>query len=204
MKNMTDITIVLDRSSSMAGVKEATITGFNTFLKDQQKNDKPARLSLVQFAGPVERITSFSGVNLQHAEELTPSTYRPTGQSTALNDAIATTVDEIGVRLSALSEDERPDNVLVVIMTDGGENDSRIYKHYAGVRAKIEHQQSKYNWQFSFIGANQDSFATARTYSIPILNTMNYMADNKGTEEAFRAMSVGCSNVRSGFAYAGQ
>ena len=35
-KNLTQITIVLDRSGSMASVREATISGFNKFVESQK------------------------------------------------------------------------------------------------------------------------------------------------------------------------
>ena len=37
MKEITDISIILDRSGSMASVRDDTIGGFNEFLKEQRE-----------------------------------------------------------------------------------------------------------------------------------------------------------------------
>ena len=46
-KNLTEIAFILDRSGSMAPFTEAAITGFNEVLRDQQKAEGQARLTLV-------------------------------------------------------------------------------------------------------------------------------------------------------------
>ena len=48
-KDLAEIAFILDRSGSMASVTEAAITGFNEFLRDQQKVERRARLTLVLF-----------------------------------------------------------------------------------------------------------------------------------------------------------
>jgi hypothetical protein len=53
----------------------------------------------------------------------------------------------------------------------------------------IEHQRSKYNWEFVFLGANQDSFAVAGSYGIEKNMTMNYSADSKGMRDAYNTIS---------------
>ena len=50
MKNdYTHISIILDRTGSMQVIRDDTIGGFNTFLKDQKKQPGIATLTLVQF-----------------------------------------------------------------------------------------------------------------------------------------------------------
>ena len=49
MKDATDITIVLDRSGSMATTKSDVIGGFNRFVQDQKAVPGECRLTLVQF-----------------------------------------------------------------------------------------------------------------------------------------------------------
>ena len=48
-ENLTQITIVLDRSGSMASVREATIGGFNEFVEGQKAVPGDANLTLIQF-----------------------------------------------------------------------------------------------------------------------------------------------------------
>ena len=49
MKTHTDITIILDRSGSMNSIKQATIDGFNSFIKEHQTLSSTVKLTLVQF-----------------------------------------------------------------------------------------------------------------------------------------------------------
>jgi len=45
-KNLTEIAYILDRSGSMSSVTESAITGFNEFLKDQQKTERISLISV--------------------------------------------------------------------------------------------------------------------------------------------------------------
>lgn len=62
---------------------------------------------------------------------------------TALLDAVGRTVDRVGERLDALDESQKPENVIVFILTDGKENASSDYNRDK-IKEMIEHQQSKY------------------------------------------------------------
>ena len=42
------------------------------------------------------------------------------------------------------------------------------------IKEMIELQQSKYNWQFTFLGANQDAFAEASSLGIDACGAANY------------------------------
>jgi len=111
-KNLTEIAFILDRSGSMASVTEAAITGFNEFLRNQQKTEGQARLTLVLFDN--EYLVPLDGVPVQEAVALDTTTYVPRA-STALLDAIGTTIDLLGTRLSAMAESARPGQVIVAI-----------------------------------------------------------------------------------------
>ena len=119
-----DINIVLDRSGSMEAVKEETISGFNKFLADQQNQDGDATLSLVQFDDEYEVV--HDAKNLAKVPALNARTFVPRG-CTALLDAIGRTIVATGARLDALSEADRPNQVLFVILTDGLENASQEF-----------------------------------------------------------------------------
>ena len=95
-KNPTETAFILDRSGSMAPVTEAAITGFNEFLRDQQKTEGQARLTLVLFDN--EYLVPLDCIPVQEAVSLDATTYIPR-RSTALLDAIGTTIDRLGARL---------------------------------------------------------------------------------------------------------
>ena len=119
-----DLTIVLDRSGSMASCAAATIAGFNSFLKEQQAVPGKATLSLHQFDHRYE--TVYAGIPVTEAVQLTEDTFVPRG-NTRLLDAIGRTIDATIKRHEALAEDQRPGRVLIAVITDGGANTSSKY-----------------------------------------------------------------------------
>ena len=106
------------------------------------------------------------------------------------------TVDEVGVRLSNTREEDRPGKVIFLIITDGEENSSKEYR-LEQVREKIKHQQEAYNWNFVFLGANQDAFAGASNFNIPTSNAMNFKDTPDGIRDAYRNISACTMSYRS-------
>jgi hypothetical protein len=181
----TEIAFVLDRSGSMNHCQQAAIDGFNQFLADQQNTEGLAKLTLVLFDD--EYLVPISSVPVQEVVPLTGETYEPRG-CTALLDAIGQTIDDLGQRLAALSEKDRPGQVIVAILTDGLENASKRFT-WKEVSAKIKHQTDNYKWIFLFLGANQDAIATAANLSIAANNAANYIADGAGSKASHAALS---------------
>jgi len=64
-----------------------------------------------------------------------------------------------------------------VVVTDGQENASKEFSK-ARVKKMIQRQQTEYNWQFTFLGADQDAFAEAGGLGIEVVGTANF-AKNK-------------------------
>lgn len=176
-QNHTDITIILDRSGSMASVAEDTIGGFNRFLDDQRKVPGSANITLHQFDHEFE--TVMKGEDIQKAKSLTGETFVPRG-STALLDAIGRGIGETGSRLGS----DPAQKVVFVIITDGHENASQEYTP-TKVHEMIEHQRTKYAWEFVFLGANQDAIKAATNLGVPAGNAMKYASNAAGTKAAF-------------------
>ncbi len=153
-KNLTDITLVVDRSGSMQSIREDAEGGVNAFIERQASEEGDAVLTLVQFDTEYEFLTRGEPV-----DEVPPYTLVPRG-ATALLDAVGRAINETGARLSKMAEQDRPGLVVFVVMTDGHENSSHEFTK-AGIKKMIEHQQSVYNWQFTFLGADQDAFDEA-------------------------------------------
>jgi uncharacterized protein YegL len=200
--NYTHIVALLDRSGSMQVVQGDTIGGFNTFVEEQKKVPGEATLTLVQFSDKCE--TTFADVPLNHVAPLNVETYKPSGW-TALNDALAKTVHDVGSKLSVKPEKERPSKVIVLVMTDGAENSSKEFVGQHGLKklsSMVTHQKEKYNWEFVFIGANIDAFAAASHYGIGVGQTINYTSDSFGQQNAFKSLSKGLAATRTS-AYVG-
>lgn len=202
MKNhYSEIAFVLDRSGSMESCREATIGGFNSFLQEQQKTEGLARLTLILFND--EYLVPIDALPVAEILPLSSDSYVPRG-STALLDAIGRTIDELGARLAALSEKDRPLQVIVAILTDGLENSSQDYT-WQQIADVIKQQSEQYRWTFLFLGANQDAIATAAQMNITATNAAAYVADAAGLHasassltrkvRALRRVSMGTASV---------
>jgi uncharacterized protein YegL len=189
--NHSHIVVLLDKSGSMKAVRDDTIGGFNTFLEEQKKVPGTATLTLVQFSDKCH--TTYMDVSLAHVAPLTRENYKVSGW-TSLNDALAKTIDEVGQKLMATPEKERPSKVTVLVITDGAENTSVEFGGFMGlvkVKEKIKHQTEKYNWSFVFLGANVDAFSTASNYGILPNYTINYTSNSVGSANVFKTASRG-------------
>lgn len=187
-KDLTDITIVIDRSGSMSSCKKDAEGGVNTFIEDQKNQPGSASLTIVQFDSVYEFVCK--GAPIKDAPKFT---LNPRG-STALLDAIGRAVAETGERLAAMKESDRPGLVIFVILTDGEENSSREFR-MPQIKEMIEHQTNKYGWQFVFLGANQDAFSTAGGLGISAANASNY--SEQKTSGALWATSNNVSSSRA-------
>ena len=116
---------------------------------------------------------------------------------TALNDAVCTAIDTIGREFAGMQESERPEHVVCVIITDGMENASHEFTA-KDVRDRIKCQQDVYNWDFQFLAANQDAFATGESIGLDRANCMNFFADKLGIQKMCCEMSCRIADVRSG------
>ena len=193
-ENLTQITIVLDRSGSMASVRDATISGFNEFVEGQKAAPGDALMTLIQFDSENAYEMVFDKA-LRDVPKLTVETYVPRG-GTPLHDALGRTITELGAKLGKMAEDERPGKVIIVTMTDGFENSSHEYKA-SQIAEMIKHQREAYQWEFIFLGANQDAILTGERLNIPAANSVSYAAAAAGTHSVMSSTSANVNKFRS-------
>ena len=117
------------------------------------------------------------------------------GGTTALLDAIGITIDRIMHARKNEVEANWPNKTLMVIITDGMENASREYD-YQDIKGKIERQKKNHEWEFIFLGANIDSFETARQFGIAKEMAANFHADAEGTQLNFATINEAVSSIR--------
>lgn len=165
--DFTDMTLVVDRSGSMEQIQSDAEGGVNAFIAEQAKQPGEANLTLVQFDTEYEFVHQGKPIREVPRYELVPR------GATALLDAVGRAVVETGARLAKEEESNRPGLVVFVIMTDGLENSSCEFTK-AQIKEMIEHQQTKYNWHFTFLGANQDAFAEAGSMGMTRGGSANY------------------------------
>ena len=93
--------------------------------------------------------------------------------ATSLFDAIGQSVTAFGRVLAALPEHARPETVQVVVVTDGEENSSREFNLEA-VRAVVTQQKEQFNWDFVFLGANQDAVFSGQRLGFDAGSSMTF------------------------------
>ena len=179
MKNKTTLYhFVIDQSGSMAGSEKATIAGFNTQLKTIQelKTEHPDEnylCSLTLFNDEINDVFRYADV--EKLRTLNIETYRPNG-STALLDAIGKSIFSIKEKFGKdISEDKM--SVVLVIITDGHENCSRMYT-YHDIAQLIKNLDDTGKWTFSFLGADFDAIHTSHMLNIRKENVMNFSKSN--------------------------
>lgn len=177
---------ILDKSGSMESIKDSTIKGFNEYLSELKKSEDDIRFSLTLFdSDSIE--TPYLNVPVQKVNPLNKETYLPNAW-TPLYDAVVDSVEAL--QKSMKSEKRRA--VVVAIMTDGAENASK--KHNADCLRDLVKKLEKKNWTFTFMGANQDAWATAQSIGIAAGNTMNWRSTDEGAKDAFKAYAMSSVN----------
>jgi len=194
-KGLTEIIFVVDRSGSMESIRTDMIGGFNAFLKEQRKVPTECKVSFYQFdtTPPIpEKV--YERVNLKEVKDLTLDTFVPRG-GTPLLDAVANVIRSTGERLKNTDESERPEKVLVVCITDGEENSSREWNGEQ-VKQMIEHQEQNYKWEFVYLGANQNAWATGTAFGFKGSSTLGYVASKGGVDNMFKSLADKVTSYR--------
>lgn len=194
----TLIVTILDRSGSMRPLVNATIEGFNSMLKDQKEAPGKALWTMVQFDDKYDVLTQ--EVPIELVRPLNTETFVPRGW-TALYDALGRTIRDVGERLAKLKESQRPGKVIVTVFTDGAENASTKFKGSV-VKDMIEHQRSKYNWEFVFVGSTEEAIRDAQL-NLGFNITEQYAATAGGIKRASADHSRRLLSYRSIGSYAG-
>ncbi len=190
--NLTELVFILDRSGSMSGLETDTIGGFNAMLKEQQEVDGEANVTTVLFDDRYEVL--HDRLNIKGVAPITYKEYFVRG-STALLDAMGRSIKKIvNVQRNTL-ESEKAEKVLFVITTDGYENASKEYT-YDKIKSMIEHQKSKYGWEFIFLGAGIDAAAEAERFGIGRDRSAQFHNDSTGVELNYRTVSKATMQFR--------
>ena len=193
MKKKTEIIVVLDRSGSMDSIKAQTIEGFNTFLQHQKSLEEEAVISIVKFDHEFEVICLRK--NISEVGYLTEESYQPRG-TTALLDAIGKTINETKDRITSTISGKTKTKVVFVIITDGHENSSNLYDR-SQIFKLIRDFEKKENWQFVFIGANQDAIEEASRIGVNEKRSFTFVADKEGTKNMFFDVSINIMEMRA-------
>ena len=166
--------LILDRSGSMNICLEQTVDGVNRQIRRirevaERFPDQELITSLTLFNHQVSQI--WTRIEPDLLREITYPDYRPCG-TTALLDAVGITVGELQKNVGPELEAGEA-TVVIVIITDGYENASRLFSHEQ-IAGMIKELESTGNWTFSYIGATLDAVEVAGTLNIKKGNAMFY------------------------------
>lgn len=191
MKKLTEIIFIIDKSGSMQPLTDDTIGGFNGFIESQRELDGDAYLTTVLFSTTHKKLHNH--IDIHEVPAMDKKQYVPGGM-TAMLDTLGETINEVQTRIDDTSVDERPNNILFVITTDGLDNSSHTYNK-STVQKMIEHQTKGHGWQFIFLGANMDAVSEASQLGIDLAAT--YTADSIGTKAVYDSIACAASSYRA-------
>ena len=188
------IYVLLDRSGSMSDMAEQVVAGFNRLLSEQQADGRDARMTLVQFDDEDHREVLFEAVPIAEVVPLTARDFVPRGM-TPLLDATGSIISRASQRTIKLAAaGERPEQVLMVTITDGEENDSHEFTR----RKVVDLVRSKeaQGWTFAFLGAGLDAYGEAGALGYDARSVQAFAPDGTGAEIAFASLSDKTTGLR--------
>jgi len=176
------IHFILDRTGSMAIVKDATISGFNEYVDKLKRDDPDASFSLTLF--DTEAIETFSAQPVLSVEHLNDKTYIPRA-NTPLWDAVG--------QVMSKSQDNPDTAYLVIVLTDGQENSSKEWDR-VNLTTLIKEKEATGRWTFTYLGSNQDAWHEAAQFGAMPGAVQTYAASAAGTASAMSNVSAGTAN----------
>ena len=172
--------MILDESGSMESIRAATIQGFNEVVQtikgiEKRHPEQEHFVSLLTFNGLGIKTVLFNE-KARRLHELDQESYRP--------DSLTPLYDAIGFganKLRRVTDRIEGCRVLVTILTDGMENDSKEYS-LDEIKRLIE-KLKKRGWTFTYIGANHRVEEVA--YSLSITDHLKFDANSHDVKRAF-------------------
>ena len=188
----THIICILDRSGSMSSIMDDSIGGFNTFLKQQKELPDEATITIALFDDKYELL--YDNVNIKKAKELTSNDWYPRGM-TALYDAVGKTINTEKAKFATLDKKDKPNKVLVCIVTDGYENSSQEFD-INDIKKLIKNCE-KDDWNFIYLAANQSAFDVGTSFGVSAGNTFTYTTSSAGVNTMNRKLNKATTMYRS-------
>lgn len=171
--------IIQDRSGSMSGILPGAQSGLEEFFGAEERLGGKVTFSVWDFDTEIRCVHSFQGADAVRGYRIEPR------NATNLHGAVGMAVEGEGAKLAALPEDERPEDVTVLIASDGLHNTSGLYTA-AQVRVMLEHQREVYGWRVIYMGCNQDAFAEAGNIGVAPGLTVNSAGTSTGQANAWK------------------
>jgi hypothetical protein len=185
---------ITDRSGSMDLILSDMEKGFNYFIHEQKELPGECHFRHIQFDWPTP-----AGYELVYDGPIAdaPDWVLVPRACTALWDAMGKAITELGQDLANLHEDERPEKVVIMIVTDGKENQSKVWTGEKVARL-VRQQAEEWNWQFLYLGANQDAIEEGEQVGVVAASAMTYAPTSAGIANTYASTSRSVSDYRMG------
>lgn len=191
MSDVTELVIVLDRSGSMEARRSDHEGGLRSFLRDQRRLAGEVLVTLVRFDSedPFELVLDAAPLaDVDEGKlELVPR------GGTPLLDAVGKTLEHVQARHAARAACA-PGQTIVMVITDGQENASRLYSK-ARIQELVKGRQAA-GWAVLYLGANVDEFAEAASIGVDGAMSLGYAATAGGTQAMYSSLVSNVSNAR--------
>ena len=200
-KNEVSVYILLDRSGSMGGSKwETAIGSINSYVQTLRNEKVSAKVTVAAFDSEMVRgeatirtnaiIGGYSRsqlafnlmreeVAIKNFKDLEMNELSPRG-GTPLYDATA--------KLLNLADKNNAEKTVVLIMTDGEENESKVY-NLESIRDRIATCQNR-GWEVIFLGQEFNVETTARSFGLNETKFLNADRGNINNNMRFYASST--------------
>lgn len=160
--------MIIDCSASMADRWEQTLSGLNEYISglriDSDTNNQPYKISVVSFDATSRSVYKEVELDaLPKFDENTPE-LQPKGRSTSLYDACYNTIKAITTA----------DPVLVVMITDGIENSSKIPSDALSTLMDERAKLGNYTWAYTAV--DKAAWGNSAAIGMAVGQTANYVS----------------------------
>jgi hypothetical protein len=152
----THVTMVCDRTGSMASIQNDAEGAVNSFLDEQKLVEGECSLWLIDFDSPDYADKDWFRTVYEGAIKSAPKYHLAPRGNTALFDALAQAIRKTGDKLNAMRDADKPERVLFIWQTDGLENASKETT-LEQLQQMIKHQEDVYSWVFIPLGSTLDA-----------------------------------------------
>lgn len=191
------ISVILDRSGSMASVRDDTIGAFNALVEDIAQQDGKTLLTLTQFDSQSTDVV-LDAAPIDRVPPLTRATFEPRG-GTPLLDAVGSTLTAMQRTIERIGW---KGSVLVVVITDGQENQSTTWTRTT-VFALVKALEAA-GWGFTYLGASPDAYEDAQQLGFHQGSTSRWEHSGKNVADVGRSVSAQARRWRTGAAIPSQ
>ena len=179
---------LIDRSGSMEDMNPIeTVNSINQVIKEQSEQG-----DLTYYGGSFDsHYTMFLEGAKAPVRKITVDDIRPRG-ITALYSAIGNFITDISTNAPTGVK------VVIVILTDGMNNSHPDRWTQSSVKKLITKKREQDNWEFIFMGANQDAVLVGNDLGVPNNSSVTYSSNSQGITTALRCMSDAITRTRTG------